>query len=129
MTDARKQMKIAKLPSVLSLQLKRFDFTFSNHGEKNTKPVNFDEILDIAPFSIHGAKNTLYYLYAVLVHSGYSCHSGHYYCYVKNSNGTWYQMDDEEVTQTSIKQVLLQKKGAYVLLYSRKPEEKVLSLL
>lgn len=26
-----------------------------------------------------------YGLYAVLVHSGYSCHAGHYYCYVKVS--------------------------------------------
>ena len=25
----------------------------------------------------------MYGLYAVLVHSGYSCHAGHYYCYVK----------------------------------------------
>lgn len=27
-----------------------------------------------------------YGLYAVLVHSGYSCHAGHYYCYVKVSD-------------------------------------------
>lgn len=27
----------------------------------------------------------MYGLYAVLVHSGYSCHAGHYYCYVKVS--------------------------------------------
>lgn len=25
----------------------------------------------------------MYGLYAVLVHSGYSCHAGHYYCYIK----------------------------------------------
>lgn len=29
----------------------------------------------------------MYGLYAVLVHSGYSCHAGHYYCYVKVSPG------------------------------------------
>ncbi|XP_076851910.1 uncharacterized protein LOC143504287 [Brachyhypopomus gauderio] len=28
----------------------------------------------------------LYGLYAVLVHSGISCHAGHYYCYVKNNS-------------------------------------------
>lgn len=27
----------------------------------------------------------VYVLYAVLVHSGFSCHAGHYYCYVKVS--------------------------------------------
>lgn len=30
----------------------------------------------------------MYGLYAVLVHSGYSCHAGHYYCYVK-VGGVW----------------------------------------
>lgn len=30
----------------------------------------------------------MYALYAVLVHSGYSCHAGHYYCYVKVSIST-----------------------------------------
>lgn len=29
----------------------------------------------------------MYGLYAVLVHSGHSCNSGHYYCYVKVSPG------------------------------------------
>lgn len=29
----------------------------------------------------------MYGLYAVLVHSGYSCNAGHYYCYVKVSPG------------------------------------------
>lgn len=30
-----------------------------------------------------GGDPVMYGLYAVLVHSGYSCHAGHYYCYVK----------------------------------------------
>ena len=40
-----------------------------------------------------------YRLYAVLVHMGYSSNSGHYFCYVKNSNKTWYCMNDTSVTQ------------------------------
>ena len=31
------------------------------------------------------------------MHSGYSCNSGHYYCYVKAPNGTWYEMNDARV--------------------------------
>lgn len=34
----------------------------------------------------------IYDLYAVLIHVGHECWSGHYYCYVKNSNNTWYQV-------------------------------------
>jgi ubiquitin carboxyl-terminal hydrolase 36/42 len=40
-----------------------------------------------------------YQLYGVLVHSGPSVHSGHYYCYVKGPNGLWHRMDDDLVTQ------------------------------
>uniref|UniRef100_A0A3B3ZGY0 USP domain-containing protein n=1 Tax=Periophthalmus magnuspinnatus TaxID=409849 RepID=A0A3B3ZGY0_9GOBI len=71
----------------------------------------------------------MYGLYAVLVHSGYSCHAGHYYCYVKvdifcfksyigmASNGQWYQMNDSMVHSSNIKVVLNQQ--AYVLFYLR----------
>jgi hypothetical protein len=110
----------SKLPSILSIQLKRFD-AFSGRGEKNTKPISFEETLDLAPYCLGGQGPSLYRLYAVLIHSGHSCHSGHYYCYVKNSNGAWYQMDDDEVAQSSIKSALMQKKGAYVLFYSKEP--------
>ena len=40
----------------------------------------------------------MYKLYGVLVHAGYSCNSGHYYCYVKGSNGMWYEMNDNRVS-------------------------------
>ena len=40
-----------------------------------------------------------YRLYAVLVHSGYSSNSGHYYCYIRASNGIWYQMNDSIVSE------------------------------
>jgi ubiquitin C-terminal hydrolase len=122
LTDAKKHLKLVstKLPSILTIVFKRFGF--GSRGEKNTKPVSFEEVLDLAPYSLGGEKGpSLYHLYAILIHSGHSCHSGHYYCYVKNSNGAWYQMDDDEVVQSSIKQALMQKKGAYVLFYSKEP--------
>lgn len=43
-----------------------------------------------------------YSLYGVLVHSGYSTHSGHYYCYVRTSNNMWYTLDDNSVLKMSI---------------------------
>lgn len=41
----------------------------------------------------------LYDLYAVLVHSGHSVHSGHYYSYVRAPNGIWHICDDTHVAQ------------------------------
>jgi ubiquitin C-terminal hydrolase len=103
-SNAKKQITIAKPPSVLTIQLKRFDFTFSSRGDKLNKPIQYPESLDIAPYTSfagpNGVKDTkiMYDLYAVLVHSGSTCVSGHYYCYVKNSNGMWYCMDDSDVS-------------------------------
>ena len=42
------------------------------------------EYLDLQPFmSQSQGESQIYGLYAVLVHSGFSCHAGHYFCYIK----------------------------------------------
>lgn len=38
-----------------------------------------------------------YTLYGVLVHLGWTTHSGHYYSYVRTSSGMWYSLDDSRV--------------------------------
>ena len=40
----------------------------------------------------------MYKLYAVLVHTGHSCTSGHYFAYVRPSNQSWYCMNDNSVS-------------------------------
>lgn len=42
-----------------------------------------------------------YSLYGVLVHSGSSTHSGHYFCYVRTSNNMWYTLDDNRVLKNN----------------------------
>jgi ubiquitin C-terminal hydrolase len=39
-----------------------------------------------------------YNLYGVLVHQGGSCHSGHYYAFVKAPNDVWHLCDDDSVS-------------------------------
>ncbi|KAM9537689.1 ubiquitin carboxyl-terminal hydrolase 36-like [Guaruba guarouba] len=80
--------------------------------------VAYPEFLNIRPYmSENKGDPVMYGLYAVLVHSGHSCNSGHYYCYVKASNGQWYQMNDSVVCRSNIKTVLNQE--AYLLFYVR----------
>uniref|UniRef100_A0A6I8NFZ3 Ubiquitin carboxyl-terminal hydrolase n=1 Tax=Ornithorhynchus anatinus TaxID=9258 RepID=A0A6I8NFZ3_ORNAN len=114
---ASKRFSIHRASNVLTLSLKRFaNFC----GGKITKDVGYPEFLNIRPYMSQSSGDPVMYgLYAVLVHSGYSCHAGHYYCYVKASNGQWYQMNDSSVHSSNIKVVLNQQ--AYVLFYLRIP--------
>ncbi|XP_053510034.1 ubiquitin carboxyl-terminal hydrolase 36 isoform X2 [Ictalurus furcatus] len=117
---ATKRFTVHRTSNVLTLSLKRFA-NFS--GGKITKDVGYPEFLNIRPYmSQNSGDPVMYGLYAVLVHSGYSCHAGHYYCYVKASNGQWYQMNDSMVHSSNIKVVLNQQ--AYVLFYLRISEKK-----
>uniref|UniRef100_A0A8C6P8N1 Ubiquitin carboxyl-terminal hydrolase n=1 Tax=Nothobranchius furzeri TaxID=105023 RepID=A0A8C6P8N1_NOTFU len=107
---ATKRFTVHRTSNVLTLSLKRFA-NFS--GGKITKDVGYPEFLNIRPYMSQSTGDPVMYgLYAVLVHSGYSCHAGHYYCYVKASNGQWYQMNDSMVYSSNIKVVLNQQ--AYI---------------
>uniref|UniRef100_A0A8C9YY18 Ubiquitin carboxyl-terminal hydrolase n=1 Tax=Sander lucioperca TaxID=283035 RepID=A0A8C9YY18_SANLU len=104
---ATKRFTVHRTSNVLTLSLKRFA-NFS--GGKITKDVGYPEFLNIRPYMSQSSGDPVMYgLYAVLVHSGYSCHAGHYYCYVKASNGQWYQMNDSMVHSSNIKVVLNQQ--------------------
>ncbi|XP_058713612.1 ubiquitin carboxyl-terminal hydrolase 42-like [Poecile atricapillus] len=112
---ASKRFTIHCAPKVLTVCLKRFDCLT---GGKMNKAVEYPEYLDLRPYMSEADGEPLYYsLYAVLVHSGDSCHEGHYFCYTKASNGLWYQMDDECVELRSIDTALGQQ--AYLLFYAR----------
>ncbi|MGH0124064.1 UNVERIFIED_CONTAM: hypothetical protein FKN15_034472 [Acipenser sinensis] len=113
MVPASKRFTIHRGSNVLTISLK----CFANYnGGKITKDVRYPEFLDIRPFmSQSTGEPVIYVLYAVLVHSGFSCHAGHYYCYIKASNGQWYQMNDSIVSTSDIRSVLNQQ--AYVLFY------------
>lgn len=115
---ALKQFTIDQAPPILTVQLKRFSSS-GGFGGKIDKKVHFDSNLDLRPF-VNGCEDEeiKYALYAVLVHSGWSTHSGHYYCYVHTGMDTWHLMDDSQVSQVSERSVLEQK--AYILFYVRK---------
>ncbi|OTF74188.1 hypothetical protein BLA29_001758 [Euroglyphus maynei] len=63
----------------------------------------------------------MYKLISVLIHQGQTCNSGHYYCFVRNSNNCWYRMDDNHVSQVRLDEVLDQR--AYILFYIRQHSE------
>lgn len=115
---ARKRFTVYKAPNVATFQLKRFD-SDRIFGGKVTKFISYPEEFDLRPYMSDTTKSPIkYQLSAVLVHVGHSSNSGHYFCYVKNSNNFWYRMDDSNVTHVNQNNVLQQQ--AYVLFYTRK---------
>ncbi|KAJ8631985.1 hypothetical protein MRB53_025321 [Persea americana] len=113
-----KGLKIEQAPEVLVLHLMRFN----NNAEKIIDFVYYPFELDLNPFLSNpngdGNGETKYDLYSVLVHDGNSSSSGHYFCYVRPSPDSWYNLDDAKVTPVSKYKVLVQ--DAYILFYKRK---------
>ncbi|KAJ0090143.1 hypothetical protein Patl1_14670 [Pistacia atlantica] len=113
---ALKQLTVHKAPYVLTVHLKRF--RSHDPGQKIDKKVQFGPTLDMKPFVSGSYEGDLKYtLYGVLIHHGWSTHSGHYYCFIRTSSGMWYSLDDNRVVQVNERSVLEQK--AYMLFYVR----------
>lgn len=94
-------------PSVLAVHLDRFD----KQGNKNEKSIKFDEALDLArfvtPTQLENSKGdkipTQYQLCGIISHQGTSSiHGGRFVSYVKNSNGMWYCLDNESVSDVNL---------------------------
>ncbi|GLT71465.1 hypothetical protein SLA2020_434810, partial [Shorea laevis] len=114
---AKKKMTVMEAPNILTIALKRFQ---SGKFGKLNKPIQFPEILDLAPFTSGTSdKSPIYKLYGVVVHLDImnASFSGHYVSYVKNSQNKWFKIDDSTVTAVERERVLT--KGAYMLLYAR----------
>ncbi|XP_035682520.1 ubiquitin carboxyl-terminal hydrolase 38-like [Branchiostoma floridae] len=153
--DAERQIRISHAPSYLILTLMRFSFDIKTMRRKKivrnvqvpstvTLPVCSIDSGDSAQSAIQETSAN-YSLCAVVVHSGTSSESGHYYCYASHlpSNqhqvametdaqeddgkvlpGQWFLFNDSRVSYTSLDSVRnitekFPKDTAYVLLYKR----------
>lgn len=113
--SVKKNIKFWNFPDILIISLKRFN----NNGRKIQKLVNFPiENLDLRKY-VTGYKKSehLYSLYGVVNHTG-GTSGGHYYSFVKNANGKWYNFNDTNVAEMKIFDVISPK--AYLLFYTKK---------
>ncbi|XP_076067071.1 ubiquitin carboxyl-terminal hydrolase-like faf isoform X3 [Oratosquilla oratoria] len=117
--DTVKRICLKKLPPILAIQLKRFDYDWERECSiKFNDYFEFPRELDMDPYTVAGlARNgelidydpddmksercSKYKLTGIVVHSGQAS-GGHYYSYILRRNGTdqrWYKFDDGEVTE------------------------------
>lgn len=66
-----------------------------------------------------------YRLDSIVCHSGSSANAGHYYSFVRTSDGDWFRQDDSTSTKVAFhnQSHLLSMKSAYVLIYTRTDSE------
>ncbi|CAM9002520.1 unnamed protein product [Rhodiola kirilowii] len=115
---AKKKLTLLEAPNILTIALKRFQV--GKFG-KLSKWIDFPQILDIAPYmsGTTDDKAPVYDLYGVIVHldTMNAAFSGHYVCYVRNSQKKWFKIDDSVVKSVSFSKV--KEQSAYMLLYAR----------
>jgi hypothetical protein len=76
---------------VLHIQLKRFQYK-NGRIVKLSNPLPFPNTLDLSPYCVSSSpnghnKSSTYQLHAVLIHTGSSSQSGHYYTYIDTKLG------------------------------------------
>ncbi|CAD8178589.1 unnamed protein product [Paramecium octaurelia] len=103
--EAVKFHKFKKLPPILVINLKRYQFD----GQGFTKihdSFQYDNIINFKDYLID-KEDKFYELYAVLVHRGEAINHGHYYCYIKpfSQSQQWFKFDDKFVTRATQKEV------------------------
>ncbi|TAQ89689.1 hypothetical protein B7494_g1965 [Chlorociboria aeruginascens] len=123
--EAEKRMKIKKLPKILALHLKRFQYT-----EDMTRLQKLFHRV-VYPYHLRMFNTTddaedpdrLYELYAVIVHIGGNAYHGHYVSVIKTQDRGWLLFDDEMVEPVDkhyVRNFFGDKPGmacAYVLFY------------
>jgi len=119
-----KGLSISEVPSsILCIHLKRFSYNNYGRLQRISKRISFPLKLDLANYLTKGKENsvgnTLYELFALVIHIGASCNSGHYISYVKRGN-IWFLCNDSRVSAVSEKQVL--KQNPYMIFYQAAQE-------
>uniref|UniRef100_A0A8C5KJ37 Ubiquitin carboxyl-terminal hydrolase n=1 Tax=Jaculus jaculus TaxID=51337 RepID=A0A8C5KJ37_JACJA len=140
--DAEKVVELSQGPRYLILTLLRFSFDLRTMRRR--KILDDVTIPLLLRLPLAGGRGQAYDLCSVVVHSGVSSESGHYYCYAREGaarlapalgatdrpepENQWYLFNDTRVSFSSFESVsnvtsFFPKDTAYVLFYRQRPRE------
>lgn len=121
--EINKTCKIWRTPSVLFIQLKRFEILPNGRIRKNNLSVDIPLTIDLSPYCdetmlTENKINRKYNLKGFSNHMG-SMNGGHYTadCLCIVDNETWYRFDDSHVSRNTNKMV--DTSNAYILMYEQ----------
>jgi ubiquitin C-terminal hydrolase len=114
--EVTKEMKFFSLPTILVMDLKRFD----NNVKKNNTLVDIPlNNLDMSKYVIgYNKEQYIYDLYGICNHSG-STMGGHYTATVRNANNNWYEFNDTRIIEIKDETKIITSK-AYCLFYRKR---------
>ncbi len=108
-----KKTYILYCPEIIIIDLKRW----INPYKKIQTLVTAEHDIDLEKYSIIKDNSTKYELYGVCNHSGGTM-GGHYWAYILNSNGKWYEFNDTRVKELNTNKVVTP--NAYCFFYRKK---------
>ena len=115
MVDAVKKDGFWDFPSVLIIELKRFDSGLMKNNYKVDCPL---ETLNLAKYAqCYDSHNCVYELFGVCNHSGRVC-GGHYTAYARSKGSSWSHFNDRSVSRASPSEIISTR--AYCLFYRKK---------
>ncbi|KAL6928829.1 hypothetical protein ACO0SA_002159 [Hanseniaspora valbyensis] len=115
--EAKKGVIFKKLPTILFIQLKRFEYNFAlDKLAKINDCYEFSDTLDLTKYLELPTGDEIYKLHGVLVHSG-DLDTGHYYAILKPKD-TWMCFDDDKVWRVGEEEVFEENFG-----FPKKPDE------
>ena len=127
LVEAERSIFFSDLPSILTVHLNRF--SVRQWGEAVSKVANSVAIpmtLCLRPWSTQEclARDSVYQLHAAVLHTGASCHSGHYTALIREAE-QWLLCDDDSVTfisDTAVQELMsplsMTLASPYILFYS-----------
>jgi ubiquitin C-terminal hydrolase len=114
--EAERNIIFWSLPTIMIIDLKRSKVdNKKNHTLVDIPLHNVDFSKYVKGY---GAVNYVYDLYGVCNHSGGGGAGGHYFAYIKNANGKWYNFNDTMVNEIAESQVI--SAMSYCLFYRKK---------
>jgi ubiquitin carboxyl-terminal hydrolase 8 len=114
-TIGKKKIMVWKLPNILVFSLNRF-----SGSRKIEKYIDFpvNKVIFNNLVQNENSKNTVYDLVSVANHSG-GLSGGHYWAYVKGTNGKWFICNDENCSEITNQSTIVSN-SAYFLVYKKR---------